>query len=53
MTSYAVCGGSKKELLWSGLIGRLCKSWLWKTGQSDKWIFRLTAASIAAHQERS
>jgi hypothetical protein len=24
MTSYAVCGGSKKELLWSGLIGRLC-----------------------------
>jgi hypothetical protein len=23
MTSYAVCGGSKKELLWSGLIGRL------------------------------
>jgi hypothetical protein len=23
-TSDAVCGGSKKELLWSGLIGRLC-----------------------------
>ena len=29
------------------------ESWLRKTGQRDKWIFRLTAARIAAHQERS
>jgi hypothetical protein len=29
------------------------ESWLRKTGQNDKWIFRLTAARMAAHQERS
>jgi hypothetical protein len=28
------------------------ESWPRKTGQDDKWIFRLTAASIAALQER-
>jgi len=29
------------------------QSWLGESGQNDKWIFRLTVASIAAHQERS
>jgi hypothetical protein len=28
------------------------KSWLHKTGQGDKWIFCLTAARMAAIQER-
>jgi hypothetical protein len=33
------------------LLVRL-QSWPRKFGQDDKWIFRLTAASIAALQER-
>jgi hypothetical protein len=34
-----------------GFCGR--KSWLGESEQADKWIFCLTAAMIAAHQERS
>ena len=29
------------------------QSWIGESEQNDKWIFRLTAAMIAAHQERS
>jgi DNA invertase Pin-like site-specific DNA recombinase len=31
----------------------VCQSWLRESGQTDKWPFCLTAAMIAAHQERS
>jgi hypothetical protein len=30
----------------------VAESWLGESGQNDKWIFCLTVASIAAHQER-
>jgi hypothetical protein len=32
---------------------RLYQSWLVESGQNDKLLFCLTAAMIAAHQERS
>jgi hypothetical protein len=30
----------------------IVQSWLGESGQIDKWLFCLTAAMIAAHQER-
>jgi hypothetical protein len=34
-------------------LGYGIQSWLGESGQRDKWIFCLTAARIAAYQERS
>ena len=35
------------------VLARVTQSWLGESEQDDKWLFCLTAAMIAAHQERS
>jgi hypothetical protein len=44
-----------KTALWMPLAVALAaaENWLGESAQGDKWIFCLTAARIAAHQERT
>ena len=46
-TTCACCGGKRLRKLGED------ESWLGESEQDDKWLFCLTAAMIAAHQERS
>jgi len=53
--SFTAWALAAEEIMRRGVTDKInlfTESWLRKTGQGDKWIFCLTAARIAAIQER-